>query len=176
MQTALSIVAIVLSVISLGWQAFTWKASGPKPVVEGRITQAKGQPGILEIQINNRGRAACQVTDLLITSTRNSSRMHLATYATPQELALPFQLEARNGVTVQIDASKVANSLHHHNGLSHEYLLRIELGDGTFRTSTGALNFADCLRLEEADATEHVTTMKRIVGSTKPTKPSAAKK
>lgn len=64
----LSIIAIVLSLLSLAWQTWTWSRSGPVLRVESAaiITDAGNLVGeaelFIQVRVSNRGRSAATIT------------------------------------------------------------------------------------------------------------------
>lgn len=162
MEIALSIGAILLSLASLGWQAFTWTRSGPRPAIEGTLTLARGEHAELKITVSNKGRAACQVTDLAIRSTTRGHGLKLTKQYGTDGRELPIELAGAHSVNLHFDATDIASSLHHHRALSDHFNIVATLGDGTSRTSDGALGFVDCLVLGEVSQREHKTVVRRV--------------
>lgn len=65
-----SIIALVLSVASLGWQAWSWRRTGPVVTVETAWAYAVGPQmfEMLTITARNRGRSPVQVTNYSFTT------------------------------------------------------------------------------------------------------------
>jgi hypothetical protein len=167
MEIALSIVAIVLSGLSLAWQAYTWKRSAPRPRVEGSLRMPDGKRAELIVSVRNRGGAACQIVRIDLQSTTHTNIMGL-TSSSLDGKELPMQLDARNGAELKFDAAKLASALHHHQGLSDRYAIVATLGDGTRVRSTGSLNLVDCLIPgEDPLPGEHKVRIVKVVGTSK---------
>lgn len=161
MNPILSIIAIVLSVASLAWQAFTWRRGGPRPRVLASIETIEDQRATLIVKLRNQGRGACQVEKIQLVATSGRRGMGLDNYVQDGQPALPVTLASTSGAELRYDASSIAHALHHHGGLGDRFYVRIEVGDGSTRQTPGSLTFADCLRLDDKPG-EHGRVLKKV--------------
>lgn len=109
MATGIALVALVLSVVSLGWQAWTWKNNGP--VVEVNVTNAITDAGTGEpehyvgVEAVNTGRAPTTVTSWGFELPGGGSVY--STVALRISESLPCRLESHSKATFYLVADEL---------------------------------------------------------------------
>lgn len=133
MTIAIALVALALSVVSLGWQAWSWKNNGP--VVEVKVSNAITDaltPGdaqhYVEVEAINTGRAATSVTGWGIGMPGGAN-----VYVTmPLRISesLPCRLESHSKAAFFIEGDELRR-VHHERGIAFEDMKPwVDLGSG----------------------------------------------
>jgi len=127
-----AILALVLSVLSIGWQAWTWKNSGP--VVKVRVFNAVTDAATgeaenyLAVEAVNTGRAAATVTGWGIRLPDGGSIHKL--HPLPISSTLPHRLEPQDKATFFIESDAVREQHHARNVAFEEMRPWVDLGTG----------------------------------------------
>ena len=146
MTTAIALVALALSVVSLGWQAWTWKNDGPVVRVEvtNAITDAL-TPGDAEHYVNvevfNTGRAATSVTGWGIGMPGGANVY--VTRPLPISESLPCRLESQSKVAFFIEGDELRR-VHHERAIPFDKMRPwVDLGSGKRIHSKQSVPLAD---------------------------------
>jgi hypothetical protein len=131
--TAIALVALGLSIASLGWQAWTWKNSGP--VVEVKVSNAITDaltPGdaqhYVEVEAINTGRAATSVTGWGIGMPGGANVV--VTMPLPISEKTPCRLESHSRAAFFIEGDELRR-VHAERGIPFEDMWPwVELGSG----------------------------------------------
>lgn len=131
MTTAVAVMALLLSLASLLWQAYTWRAAGAvvRVVVKGAVIGT--EPPILasSVGVTNRGRAAVQVTGVVFEeAVRRPSQQLVIFRPLPWSKPLPFDLPAQSSATWLYRATEVGGLAREHGAERLRAVVR--LGNG----------------------------------------------
>ena len=132
MATAISLVALALSVVSLSWQAWSWKNNGPmvKVHVTNAITDAvTGAPEhYVAVEAVNHGRAPTTITAWGFALPGGAN--FYSTIPQPISDALPCRLESHSKATFYLEADQV-RQVHRERGIAFTDMRPwVDLGSG----------------------------------------------
>lgn len=132
MTTAISLIALALSIVSLAWQAWSWKNNGPmvKVNVTNAITDAiTGQPEhYVAVEAVNTGRAPTTITGWGFAMPGGAN--FYSTIPLRISDALPCRLESHSKATFYLDAEQV-RQVHHERGIAFTDMRPwVDLGSG----------------------------------------------
>lgn len=132
MTTAIALVALGLSVVSLGWQAWTWKNNGPvvKIKVTNAITDAvTGEPEhYVNLEAFNTGRAATSITGWGIAMPDGGNVY--VTRPLPISKSLPCRLEPHSKAAFFIEGDELRR-VHHERNIPFDKMRPwVDLGSG----------------------------------------------
>jgi hypothetical protein len=139
MTLALAITGVVLGVLSLGWQAWTWARSGPVVKVEASSSFPiyDGHMGEHHVSVKaiNRGRAPATITGWGIGFPDGGGLF------VPTQLSwstrLPHRLEPHSSAEFHVEAEEVRRTAHQ-KGVPYDKLKPwVRLADGTTVESKG---------------------------------------
>lgn len=166
MEIALSGIAIVLSLVSLAWQAFQWSRNGPRPHPRGELRITDDDPPVLQITVVNKGRAACELVSIGLRSAADS-RMSwgLTNYVHDRSASLPAELKPAHSFVADIDAARLAAAMQGHGALDHSWHIEIKLGDGTTRRSRGVVRMVRALDPNHPQVIEHRPHRTRVLST-----------
>lgn len=131
MTTVIAVLALLLSVASLAWQAYTWRAGGPVVGVRVRGAVIGAEPPLLatSVEVVNRGRSAVQVTGLVFEEAVRRPNQQLVVFRPlPWSASLPFGLAAQSSGTWLYRATEVGGLAHEHGAKGLRAVVR--LGNG----------------------------------------------
>lgn len=163
MELAISIVAVVLSTASLGWQAYTWRTNAPRARVAARITidDREGGLPVMRVDVTNRGRASGQVRDIEVWSTDKRWGWDLARYYLPGSPKPVVDIAAHSTIEFTFNAAAFARALQHHGDLPAQIRLFVHLGQGGHACS-GPLPIDSALAVDDGTLIRHEITQHRI--------------
>jgi|tagenome__1003787_1003787.scaffolds.fasta_scaffold20717804_1 hypothetical protein len=103
----LALLALVVSVLSLGWQVVTWRAGGPRIVVTPSAFHLAGHPEDAEILVvvANKGRAPVEVDGCYVALGAASN--NVSTYEVPLAPEGKRRLDSMSSLVYQIPAKAV---------------------------------------------------------------------
>lgn len=130
---AVSIIALVLSVLSLGWQAWTWLRAGP--VVSVAVAQSlpvyRNSAGEWHTTVTatNKGRSAVTVSSWGF-ALPNGRTLYTANPA-PWSEKLPHRLEPQSSANWHVDTDEIKQACSEHAVRYQDLRAWVSLGNGT---------------------------------------------
>lgn len=131
MELTISVVALILSLASLAWQAAIWKLSGPRVVVATALAREAGHHWFLQVTITNKGRFTAQVRNIILVDISGKGSLDLWSYARGIDAAdFPLEIAPHCCRELVYDASAITSSIAHHLPLPWRASLEVLLGTG----------------------------------------------
>lgn len=158
MEIGVAVFAAVIALAALIWQAYEWRRSSARPMVEGLVFRDPDEAPRLRVEIRNVGRSACQVVNVdLWGPVMNGFRTGFdpSQYHVGGDEALPAQIEPGCSLVLDYRASAIGRALAHHGDTQWTCKVRAQFGDGTYRESEGELTLGAHLDAPDEFTVDH---------------------
>jgi hypothetical protein len=111
-----AVLALVLSVISVGWQVWTWRGSGPRVKVTANqaVILPVGSDPYVSVTAANTGRSATTVAMWGFDGPNDEDGQMLFPYPTPWSTPLPHRLDAHSNGTWYVQTAEVRQGCAEH--------------------------------------------------------------
>lgn len=135
MADPVAVTALGIAVISLGWQAVTWRLGGERVSLSPRFEGTVDGHEVLSLDVRNSGRGPAQLTGArLVVGKRSGKGVQGGTELPGKELGgtttYPVTVPGRSSVQLTYDAAKVCYSIKHHADLPAPGRIEATLGSG----------------------------------------------